>query len=128
MRTKEERKIEVSEEKLSFGNITEFRQWKEKIEREMLSSYHIQITSSTYGTKRTYFLCHRSDYFQSESKGIRRIKSEGSKKVLFENKRGVNVSYCGTHTGRESNFGRCNPTANERATIAVLWLIFSYYF
>lgn len=40
-----------------------------------------QTTSSTDGINWTYFLYHRSGYFQSEPKGNQKIKSQGSNKI-----------------------------------------------
>ncbi|XP_060855498.1 uncharacterized protein LOC132933200 [Metopolophium dirhodum] len=120
-------KIVLTKEHIYFKTLNDFKEWKQKVEKENVCSYITKSTASIKNGKRTYYNCHRSGYFSSKSRGIKRIKSQGSNKigstctssmVVTEDANGINVDYSSTHFGHGSNLGRCRLTANERSMIA----------
>ncbi|CAI6377580.1 unnamed protein product [Macrosiphum euphorbiae] len=120
-------KIVLTKEHIYFKTLNDFKEWKQKVEKENVCSYVTKSTANIKNAKRTYYHCHRSGYFSSKSRGIKRIKSQGSNKigstctssmVVTEDANGINVDYSSTHFGHGSNLGRCRLTADERSMIA----------
>lgn len=62
-------------------HVSDFKRWKAKIEKENLCFYSVRSVYSSNNIKRTYHQCHRTGYFESESQGIRRIKSQGTNRI-----------------------------------------------
>lgn len=86
------------------------------------------VSKVANGVKKFYMNCHRDGYFNSMSKSIRKMKSQGTNKIngtctaqmiVSENPDGsYKVIYTSTHYDHGCNIGRLSLTKVERASIA----------
>lgn len=76
--------------------------------------------------KISYYYCHRSGDFDSQSKGKRSLKGLGSNKIFghcpstmtVKISNDVTVNFCGTHYGHEDSLGRVPVSKEQKAKIA----------
>ncbi|CAL1278049.1 unnamed protein product [Larinioides sclopetarius] len=76
-----------------FYSEKDFLDWKNKIERENLSSYILRNTSQdASGITNAYYTCHRSGSYKVKEDRIRRVKASGSIKTGSTCPAGIKVS------------------------------------
>lgn len=128
--------IKVISESKTFDTFEIFMEWKSKFEKTNVSKYNLMFGSDKYipnisgcASKKTlYYSCHRSGYFSSKGKGVRHLKTQGSKKIdgycpsqmkvtINENGKCI-VDYVPTHVGHEGELAHLFLTTEERASIA----------
>ena len=102
---------------LSFSNMNEFLQWKEKEERATNSSYVKHSSSKLYGeNEHSYYYCNRTGSYTGKGEGKRQLKSQGSSKinshctahmkaVYNRNSHKVSVEHCATHHSHNIQLG-----------------------
>ena len=110
---------------------TEFYRWKEECEQ----STNTNFVKSTGGKIvqageeiKTYYYCSRSGYFNSESKGERLLKSQGTSKLntyctaaitlTKTRSQSIEVEYCKTHYEHKISLGHLRLADTDRKAIA----------
>ncbi|XP_075238163.1 uncharacterized protein LOC142334211 [Lycorma delicatula] len=123
---KEYHDITVITKNKTFANFGDFVNWKEKLELETKSKF-IKQRSSHSKHKYQYFICHRSGFYIPKGKGLRHLKSQGSKKInsfcpaemrLSELEDGsCKLQYTETHVGHAIECKHLYLTSAERKNI-----------
>lgn len=114
-----------ADEKLIFNSCSDFKNWKTETEKRTLTSYVRRACSSST----TVYICHRSGYYKSKSKGIRHIKLAGTRKInsycpasitvrKCQESGLLNVTYFPTHLGHNSDIKHIGLCENEKEKIA----------
>lgn len=70
--------IAVVKREIEFNSYKKFKTWKEDIERETNAHF---VRFARRGESRDEYRCHRSGVFISKSKGLRKLKALGSRKI-----------------------------------------------
>uniref|UniRef100_A0A146LPA7 C2H2-type domain-containing protein n=1 Tax=Lygus hesperus TaxID=30085 RepID=A0A146LPA7_LYGHE len=105
--------ISLEEEHFTFSTLEEFEKWKMKIEKSTVARFVVnQKFKKKNGAERIIFNCHRSGFFKPRGKNKRKIKSQGTNKIMgfcparleFEalDKGGIMVQFIKTHVGHEN--------------------------
>lgn len=76
--------ITIERQDLHFSNGLEFQNWKADCEKKNYSSYvtYSQSYTTTEGTKKTTYVCHRSGFYAKKGQDMRHLKTQGSKKII----------------------------------------------
>lgn len=121
--------IRIETENLEFRSVEEFTRWKENMENESKSKFVKERGSckNKYFNEH-YYVCHRSGYYISEGKGIRRLKTTGSNKIdgicpagfkVYEALNGkCSVSFRKTHVGHKNEVVHLNLSDSDRKFVA----------
>ncbi|XP_068085177.1 uncharacterized protein [Anabrus simplex] len=125
---KSEHDIEEDIEELSFSSMADFYQWKEKMEKETLSSYSKATgTRGSQQSLRHYFACHRSGERRTHGKGKRLFNAENSVKIgklcpsrliVSESGNGVFVIFHKSHVGHTNCLKYLRLTRSDKELIA----------
>lgn len=111
-------------------NSTDFLNWKKEEEKKTTTSYvrHTGWQEMKNGAKSVQYHCNRSGYFNSKSKGIHRLKSQGSNKigarcpssmiVKVTPDSAVHVTYYKTHCGHAISNAHIRLQDDDRTRIA----------
>lgn len=122
--------IKIKRETMKFLSDTQFYEWKREEESRSCNSYikHFATKTSKEGVRRETYYCHRSGTFRSKSKGERKLKKQGSKKigkhcparmyVKFPLTGGVSVDYISTHVAHDIEISHLTLTGTERLALA----------
>lgn len=121
--------IRIETENLEFRSVDDFTKWKENMENESKSKFVKERGSckNKYFNEH-YYVCHRSGYYISEGKGIRRLKTTGSNKIdgicpagfkVYETLNGkCSVSFRKTHVGHKNEVLHLNLSNSDRKFVA----------
>lgn len=121
--------IQIETENLEFRSVEEFTRWKESMENESKSKFVKERGSckNKYFNEH-YYVCHRSGYYVSEGKGIRRLKMTGSNKIdgicpagfkVYETLNGkCSVSFRKTHVGHKNEVAHLNLSTSDLKFVA----------
>ncbi|BES87454.1 Zinc finger protein [Nesidiocoris tenuis] len=111
-----------------FNSRDDFLAWKSQIEKETDSFYVIARTVNDGDFKLSYYNCCRSGYYTAKGKGIRHLRTKGSRKidgycpselkVKFDTHGKYTVTHFEKHWGHGVELQHLGPTAEERALIA----------
>ncbi|XP_035225451.1 uncharacterized protein LOC118197984 [Stegodyphus dumicola] len=112
---------------MTFNTYEDFLQWKSEEERREKISYFLRSTITLKeGGKKSYFLCNRSGFYNSKSKGVRAIKSQGTCKIeghcpstIEVTSNGIiKILYFQTHVGHTVDLEHLPLTKDLREVIA----------
>lgn len=105
----------------------EFDMWKDALEEETDSQYAVKAKNHTDTMSTTYFKCNRSGYYKSEGKGVRHLKSQGTRKIsascpaaitLYENGETFEAFHVSTHFGHATQLCHLNLRAQVKKQLA----------
>ncbi|GBN01534.1 hypothetical protein AVEN_168589-1 [Araneus ventricosus] len=117
----------------TFYSDEEFLNWKEKIEKDSLSSFVLRNHSERkeMGKRLSYYICHWSGYFKPKKERTRHLKASGSVKsgcicpaIMNVTKQTVDdiveisVRYQSVHVGHELETGKLRLTKAEKENLA----------
>ncbi|KAG5870796.1 hypothetical protein JTB14_025711 [Gonioctena quinquepunctata] len=118
--------VRLTEENLNFSSLEEFTEWKDIVEAEDLNHY-IKVRGDRQtgaGVLQRYFHCHRSGHYQTRGERLRRLKSQGSKKinaycpanmkVMISPDGTCSVNYLKTHLGHKNDLHHLTLTRSDR--------------
>ncbi|XP_049811058.1 uncharacterized protein LOC126253607 [Schistocerca nitens] len=123
--------VSIASEETEFASFQEFSEWKKQTERKTLSLYVKKCGSyrTSDNVNRHSLVCHRSGQYVSNSKGIRRMKIQGTNKIEGVCPSSIEVTEAGdgsckvkyvvTHVGHQDGVRHLNLTEEERNTLAV---------
>ena len=118
-------------EEHNFSNITEFEIWKNVIEEKDRCQFLKYSGTKRNKDNSAYFVlhCSRSGFYKCEGKGLREIKTQGTKKLggtcpaemrIKQLTNGnVNVKFTKTHVGHDCELGHLTLTKDIRESVAV---------
>lgn len=101
--------IKIEETKHTFQDENSFQKWKKDIENDTQSQFVMRYTRDQQRERK--YGCHRSGIYVSKAKGLRRLKTQGSKKIdglcpaamtALRSAEGIRVKYVHTHVGHDS--------------------------
>nr|CAH7768594.1 unnamed protein product [Callosobruchus chinensis] len=107
--------IEIKRQQFIFDNFSKFLEWKKEEENCTFYRYVKRCSTkvSKIGEKRATYYCHRSGTFKSRSKGHRKMKKQGTKKigkdcparmyVKVSTRGGVSIDFIQTHVGHDDD-------------------------
>ncbi|KAH6932142.1 hypothetical protein HPB50_003045 [Hyalomma asiaticum] len=114
-----------------FPTLTDFKSWKENVEKETRSHFIATGGTTEYSflqrKKVTYYGCHRSGSFAPRGIGVRRIKRRASVRcgkrcfaamTVTETDAGVSVMFQTEHRGHDFELCHVFLSKSERAAIA----------
>ncbi|KAB0799012.1 hypothetical protein PPYR_06892 [Photinus pyralis] len=117
---------------MEFANMDAFTFWKVQEEKATCSLFISEHGwYSTEKNKILKYVCHRSGYYKRKGKGIRHIKTQGTKKIDGFCPAGIKLTVChvsgtcfveytSTHAGHTSdNLGHLTLTTKERENFAL---------
>lgn len=121
--------LRVVTEMIHFNNKVEFDDWKKQEEsktNELFVNAHGSQKTKTY--IKTDYICHRTGSYKTKGKGVRHLKTQGSKKInglciaemclkIFEDEK-CEVRYVSTHIGHKNDLGHLNLGKEERQALA----------
>lgn len=117
---------ELKKEHYKFNSMTEFTEWKEKMERETSSHFvkHRGAEKNKDGSITFNLYCHRSGFYIPRGKQERSLKTKGSNKIdshcpsVMKVTEGTNVTvqFIGTHIGHSNHVGRLYLKHSEPAS------------
>lgn len=116
--------INLKMEELRFLTFENFMSWKWDLEIKTESRYIIHHHyNQKSGVKTLHFVCQRSGNFETKSKGLRRLKKQGSAKmnafcpaaIYFteQNDGTCTVDFWSTHVGHHNNLGHLSEINND---------------
>nr|CAI5829498.1 unnamed protein product [Callosobruchus analis] len=121
--------IEIQRQQYIFDNFLQFLEWKKQEENCTFYRYVKRCSTkiSKVGEKRATYYCHRSGTFKSRSKGHRKIKKQGTKKigkdcparmyVKVSTTGEVFIDYVQTHVGHDNDeIFHCTLTDRKNST------------
>ncbi|XP_049845598.1 uncharacterized protein LOC126298347 [Schistocerca gregaria] len=123
--------VSIASEETEFSSFQEFSEWKKQSERETFSLYVKKCGS--YRTSDTVaghsLVCHRSGQYVSKSKGIPRMRIQGTNKIGCVHPSSIEITEAGdgsckvkyvvTHVGHQNGVRHLDLTEEERKTLAV---------
>lgn len=113
-------------EYFNFDDEDSFLKWKKSIEKTTVCQYNKECRHSRNRNSWKY-ICHRSGEFQTGSKGIRNLKTQGTKKIdgfcpayIYKQNVGdkIQVSFMKTHVGHENELSHVNISPSKKVEIA----------
>ena len=76
-----EHDINIESVSLEFNDFNAFCEWKKKLKKEEKCKFiSKRDKSSSEASDKYYYICHRSGSYIAKGKGIRYLKTQGSKK------------------------------------------------
>ncbi|XP_065207758.1 uncharacterized protein LOC135836704 [Planococcus citri] len=114
--------IKYEETTHMFQSEESFQNWKKNIEDDTLSKFVLKYTRLKKKEKESKYICHRSGIFRSISKGIRHLRSRGSKKIngycpasmiCLKSDEGICVKYIHTHVGHDNESDFCHISLSQ---------------
>nr|XP_021000791.2 uncharacterized protein LOC107452923 [Parasteatoda tepidariorum] len=121
--------IDIEEETLPFESENDFVAWKAKLENDNAVSYVKErgVAHTTTGVEKQFFICNRSGYYKYKGKGLRHLKTQGSRKIngycpagftVNSSADGCLLKYIKTYIGHTNEIGHLSLTEEERSFFA----------